>query len=205
MSGSTRRATLAIRSDTPHITWVKIRFLAFGLLSVAAFHVLAEDPTSNESQAERLFQNFDTNHDGVISLDEYRAGMAGNMSEARVAKVFTEKDRNGDGVLSLEELLYVPQDQRAPIAVTKKKEDHPIREAQASKEAQRYFDKLDTNRDGFISLGEYLVAMAAQMPSHRAEKVFKEKDRNGDGRLSFEEFTAVAQGQKAAPVALPSH
>jgi Ca2+-binding EF-hand superfamily protein len=70
--------------------------------------------TAGNDRAERLFRNFDMNHDGFVSLDEYRQGMTGNMAESRIEKVFKEKDRNGDGKLTLDELLYVPTDQKAP-------------------------------------------------------------------------------------------
>jgi len=69
------------------------------------------DEASSKARLEQTFKNFDTNGDGGISLDEYAAGMVGNMSPQRVPKVFKEKDRNGDGQLSKEELLIVPQDQ----------------------------------------------------------------------------------------------
>jgi len=69
------------------------------------------DETSAKSRLDQIFKNFDTNGDGGISLEEYAAGMVGNMSPQRVPKVFKEKDRNGDGKLSKEELLIVPQDQ----------------------------------------------------------------------------------------------
>ena len=88
----------------------------FFSFSVMAF---AEDAPAPKNRAQQLFKNFDANSDGGISLDEYKAGMVGNMSPVRVESVFKEKDRNADGKLNLEELLYVPHDQR-PAAPEKK-------------------------------------------------------------------------------------
>src|ERR1700761_7100615 len=61
------------------------------------------DGAVDMERAQQLFKNFDTNGDGGISLEEYRAGMGTNMSELRLEKVFKEKDRDGDGQLNLNE------------------------------------------------------------------------------------------------------
>src|ERR1700761_4920141 len=63
----------------------------------------AADGAVDMERAQQLFKNFDTNGDGGISLEEYRAGMGANMSELRLEKVFKEKDRDGDGQLNLNE------------------------------------------------------------------------------------------------------
>ena len=73
------------------------------LLCSCALAAVANEPLSKERLRE-IFNNFDTNRDGGISLEEYKAGTAGNIAPQRVEKVFVEKDRNGDGKLNLEEL-----------------------------------------------------------------------------------------------------
>jgi Ca2+-binding EF-hand superfamily protein len=79
------------------------------------FATLANDQSADKkAEAERMFKNYDTDGDGSISLEEYRAGQGPNMSPARVPKVFAEKDLNKDGKLNMEEFLYVPADQRQP-------------------------------------------------------------------------------------------
>ena len=47
------------------------------------------------------------------------------------------------------------------------------------------FDRWDTNRDGVVTLAEYL---AGQKPNDLLEARFKRLDRNGDGQLTREEF-----------------
>jgi len=80
-----------------------------------AFSTLADDQSpAKKAEAERMFKNYDTDGDGSISLEEYRAGQGPNMSPARVPKVFAEKDLNKDGKLNMEEFLHVPADQRQP-------------------------------------------------------------------------------------------
>ncbi len=58
----------------------------------------AKKATPDRSKA---FTRLDTNHDGVISLEEYQAGQKGDNLEQRF-KVF---DRNGDGKLTREEFV----------------------------------------------------------------------------------------------------
>jgi len=72
-----------------------------------------DESPAKKAEAERMFKNYDTDGDGSISLEEYRAGQGPNMSPARMPKVFAEKDQNKDGKLNMEEFLYVPSDQRA--------------------------------------------------------------------------------------------
>lgn len=167
--------------------------------------LLAEQPDSDRARAEQIFRNFDTNGDGGISLDEYRTGMIGNMSEIRIGKVFKEKDRDGDGRLNLDELLYVPVDQRsatpsprevlkgAAVSGADKRTSGPSAEM---RQRQRLFANFDRNGDGGISLGEYRAGMAGNMSEGRLERVFKEKDRNGDGKLTIDELMYIPADQR---------
>ena len=93
----------------------KTPFVVATLLCASVFSASADD--SSDRRGQQIFRNFDTNGDGGISLEEYKAGMIGNMSPSRIESVFREKDGNNDGKLSIEELFYVPADQRllAPV------------------------------------------------------------------------------------------
>ncbi len=52
--------------------------------------------------------------------------------------------------------------------------------------AERWFDRLDTNKDGVIT--------RAEMEARRAER-FAKIDTNGDGIISLEEFNARAEAR----------
>lgn len=81
-------------------------------LSASSLVALAADEKPATAKPKRdpaqLFKNFDRDNDGGISLDEYKAGMTGQMDPARIDGVFKQKDKDGDGKLNLDELLFVP-------------------------------------------------------------------------------------------------
>ena len=53
---------------------------------------------------ERIFKRLDTNGDGFLSLDEFKARPKAKEDPARAEAVFKKIDTNGDGKISLEEL-----------------------------------------------------------------------------------------------------
>jgi Ca2+-binding EF-hand superfamily protein len=95
---------------------IKTSLVAAILVCAYAVSTLADEGSTGDARARQIFKNFDANGDGYISFEEYKAGMAGNISPERIVGVFQEKDRNGDGKLTLGELLYVPMDQRPPAS-----------------------------------------------------------------------------------------
>jgi Ca2+-binding EF-hand superfamily protein len=53
------------------------------------------------------------------------------------------------------------------------------------------FNKLDTNKDGFIDEKEFLASMKDQEKAEKAWKaLLKAKDKDGDGKISKEEYFA---------------
>ena len=88
---------------------MKTRLTLVAVICSTALTAFADDASSKE-RLEQLFKNFDSNGDGGISLEEYKAGMVGQMAPERVPTVFKQKDRNSDGKLTLAELLYHPEE-----------------------------------------------------------------------------------------------
>jgi len=176
---------------------VVILFCSFTLLAEAA-------DTPPDARLAQIFKNFDRDGDGGISLEEYKAGMVGNMAPERVENVFLEKDRNHDGQLDVQELIYVPQDQRAPATPAPRKDEPKRKQESATARTDspadarlvQTFKNFDTNHDGGISFDEYQVGMSANMSEGRIVKVFAEKDLNHDGKLNLDELLYIPLDQR---------
>merc|ERR1711879_813688 len=174
---TTTSTTAESGSSFPWWCWLLLVLLA-GLCIVAAVatrSVLApkkkkraaevaseSDPESNSTpltrtmspEAQHLFDQIDTNHDGVITREEY----------ARL-NLFDQIDTNHDGVLSREEyarlnlqpvpvqLTSLPTAQpfQPALPAVRTVPAYPVRMAPAR---QNLFDQLDTNHDGVLTRDE---------------------------------------------------
>jgi hypothetical protein len=87
----------------------------FTLLAVSSMLALAEDaaaPKAGDQKGgrrgggnpEEFFKKLDTNSDGNISLDEFKASPRGQKDSAQAEEHFKKLDANGDGKVTLEEL-----------------------------------------------------------------------------------------------------
>ena len=87
-------------------------------ISVSAFVATAADEAKPAAPAEaaakkgegkphgnpeEMFKKLDSNNDGSISLDEFKAGPIGKKDAAKAEEIFKKKDKDGDGKLSKEE------------------------------------------------------------------------------------------------------
>ncbi|MBI3838875.1 MAG: EF-hand domain-containing protein [Planctomycetia bacterium] len=62
---------------------------------------------------------------------------------------------------------------------------------------EQVFKRLDTNRDGALSLAE-LVGKRTDEKAIKAEQAFKRLDKDGDGSVTLSEFRAHNAGKKKA-------
>jgi len=114
--------------------------------------------------AKYLFPGFDDNLDGALSLQELLLTPIPTLHV--LASWQSAQDLDHDGKLSVGEFHFMPAPALAAITA-------------------EYFRRLDTNKDGFLDLGEWLFVIdPARVPR---DVVMRLRDRDGDGRLSFEE------------------
>ena len=105
----------------PHLTErhtiMKHRIHILGALAIATSLTFAQDeapkgpkgpggpggPGKGRPNPEEVFKKLDTDNNGSLNLDEFKAGPMGQKDPERAAKVFEKLDADDDGALSLEE------------------------------------------------------------------------------------------------------
>ncbi len=80
--------------------------IAVAALSFAVTTASAAKPGKGEKKKgdpAAMFAKIDSNSDGSISLDEWKAGPAGKKDAVKAEEVFKKKDKDSDGKLTKEE------------------------------------------------------------------------------------------------------
>jgi hypothetical protein len=60
-------------------------------------------PAKKHKTAEEIFKQLDTNGDGFLSLDEFKASRQGQKDPAKAEERYKKMDTKGDGKVTLEE------------------------------------------------------------------------------------------------------
>lgn len=126
------------------------------------------------SSPEKLFEKFDKNKDGLLSLNEFcDAALAFSRTVSRedLEKRFKEIDVNGDGVVNLDEFV-----------------------SWMEKNLKRSFDLIDIDGNGKITSKEFYSVMnqiGRVCTEASCAKKVQAADADGDGYLNYEEFKAM--------------
>jgi Ca2+-binding EF-hand superfamily protein len=123
-----------------------------------AINARLELPIS-EDMHERIFSEFDTNNDGIVTLEEFVAGV--KKREDELGPLFDEIDLNGDGYLTFDEL-------RAS-SILKDVSNDAIRDLIA------FVDSLSQEQpDGKISKKEFITTFTMLPSGDSLEKLLKQ-------------------------------
>jgi Ca2+-binding EF-hand superfamily protein len=162
-----------------------------GTLDFREFFV-GEMSSASIKRARRVFELVDQNHDGKISVDEYR--------DRPIEAWFHWRDTNEDGYISLDEFAATN-----PGLVRNKYLERAFRIMDRNGDGKldvaeycRTYDEVtfllqDGNGDGVLTFDEY--ALWSYTPEVRAamQTKFARRDSDGNGVLTFKEFASVVE------------
>ena len=135
-------------------------------------------------EMKQVFDKYDTNKDGKISREEYKAmlrAINGKGSiviniEAEANQAFQVADKDGDGYIDFKEFMEL---HKGRVNV---------------KDIQNAFRVFDSDGDGKISakeLMEVLRRMGEKYSLESCKKMIRQVDSDGDGLIDLNEFTTM--------------
>ncbi|TYJ40144.1 hypothetical protein E1A91_A04G119000v1 [Gossypium mustelinum] len=165
---------------------VKSRLKQFSMMNRfkrKALRVIAEFLSVEEVEDIKvMFNKMDTDNDGIVSVEELKAGFknyGSQLAEPEVQMLIEAVDANGKGTLDYGEFLAVS------LHLQRMANDEHLRKAFS------YFDK---DGNGFIEpdeLRDALMENGADDCTNVANDIFQEVDTDKDGRISYDEFAAM--------------
>ncbi|KAF5179727.1 Calcium-dependent protein kinase [Thalictrum thalictroides] len=165
---------------------VKSRLKQFSVMNRfkrKALRVIADHLSIGQvDDIEEMFKKIDTDHDGMVSIEELKAGLhnfATQLAEPELQMLIEAVDTNGKGNLDYEEFVAVS------LHLQRMANDEHLHKAFA------YFDKND---NGYIELEELQSALMEDGAADFvdvANDIFQEVDTDKDGKISYDEFAAM--------------
>ena len=133
-------------------------------------------PSSTDMDLKKVFNQFDANGDGKISVSELGnvfKSMGTSYTEAELNQVLDDIDIDRDGFINMEEFAAI------------------CRSSSSATEVREAFDLYDQNKNGLISSSEIhkvLNRLGMTCSVEDCVRMIGRVDTDGDGNVNFEEF-----------------
>ena len=139
-------------------------------------------------ELKKVFDQFDANHDGKISVSELGSvlkSMGSSYTQEELQRVMDDVDSDKDGFINMEEFAEL------------------CRSSSGASELRDAFDLYDENKDGVISTKELhgvLNRLGIACSEDECRKMIVSVDKDGDGSVNFQEFQKMmSKNLNAAP------
>lgn len=153
-------------------------------------------PQESKKRLAVLVTKMDLNGDKYVDRHELKAWILRSfrsLSEEEGNERFTDIDENEDGEVTWKEYIkdtYGMEDEneaRDPF-----QSPHADEEDKLLADDRVMFDAADANRDGKLTIEEFVVFMSPEEHKHMLpiilQQTLRDKDKNSDGKIDFQEF-----------------
>eukprot|EP01100_Stratorugosa_tubuloviscum_P009764 TRINITY_DN410_c1_g1_i4.p1 TRINITY_DN410_c1_g1~~TRINITY_DN410_c1_g1_i4.p1 ORF type:complete len:159 (-),score=62.98 TRINITY_DN410_c1_g1_i4:88-528(-) len=136
--------------------------------------------TSKADLARKIFTSIDNSGSGFIdkiTLRKLFTFSGHNVSDEKTEEIYKALDKNSDGKIDVEEFIKMDVELDGYEKVDK------------LDSAKAFFELVDIDKDGFITIDEYTYFLTA-MGENFAEirQSYNNADSSKDGKISFSEF-----------------
>ncbi|MBA0585880.1 hypothetical protein Gorai_016641, partial [Gossypium raimondii] len=144
----------------------------------------------NQGELQKVFNQFDANRDGKISMTELRdvlKSMGSSITEEELKRVLEDIDTDKDGFINLSEFSSLFRSSSDEVT--------------AALELRDAFDLYDQDKNGLISTSELhlvLNQLGMKCSVDDCARMIKSVDSDGDGNVNFEEFQKMMSASLAA-------
>ncbi|CAN4109722.1 unnamed protein product [Withania somnifera] len=165
---------------------VKSRLKQFSLMNRfkrKALRVIADFLSNEEVEdLKEMFSKIDTDNDGIVSVEELKAGLQevnSQLSDSEIKMLIDAIDTNGKGTLDYGEFIAIS------LHLHRMANDEHL---------HRAFSSFDKDGNGYIEpdeLRDALMEDGSDDCTNVANDIFQEVDTDKDGRISYDEFAAM--------------
>ncbi|KAL5740391.1 hypothetical protein ACOSP7_029272 [Xanthoceras sorbifolium] len=165
---------------------VKARLKQFSMMNRfkrKALRVIADFLSTEEVEdIKEMFKKMDSDNDGIVSIEELKAGLqnfGSQLAESEVQTFIEAVDTNGKGTMDYGEFLAVS------LHLRRMANDEHLHKAFS------YFDKDGNGCIEPDELRDALMEDGADDCTDVANDIFQEVDTDKDGKISYDEFAAM--------------